>query len=114
MAVLALASLLTLGTLAVAWAPALGDGRHEACSSRGAPYSPPYETWQVRVTASALPLGVACTWTDPATGDVVHQEPSWAPTVVAGAAAALGTAWTATAGLSHLGARAALRSGQRP
>ncbi|WP_347058668.1 hypothetical protein ABC795_17685 [Blastococcus sp. HT6-30] len=104
---LALAALTALGTLAAAWGTALGDGRHEACTSRGVPYGPPHETWHVQVSGSTLPLGVSCTWTDPATGDAVRQEPPWTPTVVAGAGAGLGAAWLVAAGLSRLGRRAA-------
>ncbi|WP_041775798.1 hypothetical protein [Blastococcus saxobsidens] len=98
LALVLLGALIALGTLAAAWAPALGDGRHEACTSRGVPYSPPYESWRVEVAVSALPIGVTCTWTDPDTGHVVRQEPSWGPTVAAGIGAAFGCGWLAAAG----------------
>ncbi|MGY1855241.1 hypothetical protein [Modestobacter sp. SYSU DS0290] len=97
-ALLLLAAVLAVGTLALAWGPALGDGRSQVCLDRGAPYAPPYEGWRVHAEGSALPLGVTCTWTDPVTGDVVRQEPAWTPTLLAGASAAAGLGWIAVAG----------------
>ncbi|MGY1718640.1 MULTISPECIES: hypothetical protein [unclassified Blastococcus] len=103
-----------VGTLAVAWAPAVGDGRHEVCTSRGAPYSPPHESWRVAGTASAWPIGVVCTWTEPGTGDVVRQEPAWAPTVVAGTLTLLGCGWFAAAAGSRVtGAVRRVRAAER-
>ncbi|MGY2065663.1 hypothetical protein [Blastococcus sp. SYSU DS0619] len=115
-ALLLLGALIAVGTYAAAWAPALGDGRHEACTSRGAPYHPPYESWRVAVTASAGPIGVVCTWTDPDTGHVVRQEPPWVPTLVAGTTALFGCGWLAAAGRSRVtgAARSARGSERRP
>ncbi|MFL6095190.1 MAG: hypothetical protein ACJ71Y_07040 [Blastococcus sp.] len=94
-ALLLLAAVLTLGTLAMAWAPALGDGRSQVCLDRGVPYAPPYESWGVQAAESWLPLGVTCTWTDPTTGNVVRQEPAWTPTVLAAVSFLSGLAWLA-------------------
>ncbi|MGY1749616.1 hypothetical protein [Modestobacter sp. SYSU DS0511] len=77
----------------MAWAPALGDGRSQVCLDRGVPYSPPYESWGVNTAESWLPLGLTCTWTDPATGIVVRQEPAWTPTALVGVSFLSGLAW---------------------
>jgi hypothetical protein len=92
---LLLVVVMALGTLAAGWAPALGDNRSQVCRDRGAPYTPPYETWQVNAHQSWVPLGVTCTWTDPTTGNVVQQEPAWAPTGLAGVSFVSGLAWVA-------------------
>ena len=97
-ALLLLAVVTAVGTLAVAWAPALGDNRSQVCRDRGAPYAPPYETWQVETQQSWLPLGVTCTWTDPTAGNVVHQQPAWAPTALAGVSFVSGLSWVAAVG----------------
>ncbi len=93
-----LAAVVTVGALAIAWAPAIGDGRSQVCLDRGAPYAPPYESWGVEPAGSWLPLGVACTWTDPTTGNVIRQDPAWTPTVLAGASFVSGLAWVAAVG----------------
>ena len=95
LALLVVAAVLTVGTLAVAWAPAIGAGRSQVCLDRGAPYAPPYESWGVQAAASWLPLGVTCTWTDPTTGTVIRRQPAWTPTVLAGASLVSGLAWIA-------------------
>lgn len=97
-ALLLLAAVLTVGTLAIAWAPAIGDGRSQVCLDRGVPYAPPYESWGVQAAESWLPLGVTCTWTDPTTGNVIRQEPAWTPTVLAGVSFVSGLAWFAAVG----------------
>jgi hypothetical protein len=108
-AMLVLAVVIALGTLATAWAPSLGDGRSQVCRDRGAPYSPPYESWLTEPATSWLPLGVACTWTDPATGNVIRQEPSWTPTLLTGVTLGLGLVGVTAAGLSRLGRGVASR-----
>jgi hypothetical protein len=95
---LLLAVVMAVGSLAIAWAPALGDNRSQVCRDRGAPYAPPYETWQVEAQLSWLPLGATCTWTDPAAGNVVHEPPAWALTALAGVSFASGLSWIAAAG----------------
>jgi hypothetical protein len=97
-ALLLLAAVMAVGTLALAWAPALGDNRSNICFNRGVPYAPPYESWVVQAGQSWLPLGVTCTWTDPTTGDVIGQEPTWGPTVLAGVSFASGSAWVSVVG----------------
>jgi hypothetical protein len=108
-ALLVLATVIAVGTLATAWAPSVGDGRSQVCRDRGVPYTPPNETWHTEAATSWLPLGVACTWTDPAACNVVRHEPSWTPTVGAGVSFGLGLVWIATVGLSRLGRGAASR-----
>ncbi|MFD2093337.1 hypothetical protein [Blastococcus deserti] len=103
MALLVLAAVVALGTLVTAWAPSLGDGRSQVCRDRGVPYTPPDENWHTEATASWLPLGLACTWTDPATGDVLRQEPSWTPTLVIGVSVCLGLVGVTAVGRSRLG-----------
>ncbi|SNR36907.1 hypothetical protein [Blastococcus mobilis] len=95
---LLLAVVMAVGTLAVAWAPALGDNRSQVCRDRGAPYAPPYESWQVEAHQSWLPLGVTCTWSNPTNGNVVRQEPAWGPTVLAGVSFVSGLAWIVVVG----------------
>ena len=98
LALLLLAAVLTVGTLAIAWAPAIGDGRSQVCRDRGVPYAPPYESWGVQAAESWLPRGVLCTWTDPTTGSVIRQEPAWTPTILAGVSFVSGLAWVAAVG----------------
>ena len=97
-ALLLLAAVIAVGTLAVAWGPALGSNRSHVCLDRGVPYTPPVESWGVEVTESWLPLGVICTWTDPTRGNVVRQEPAWTPTVLAGVSFVSGLAWITAVG----------------
>jgi hypothetical protein len=113
-ALLVLATVIAVGTLATAWAPSIGDGRSQVCRDRGVPYTPPYENWHTEAATSWLPLGVACTWTEPTAGNVVHQEPSWTPTVVAGVSFGLGWVWVTTVGLSRLGRGVASRRSRLP
>ena len=94
-ALLLLAAALAVGTIAMAWAPALGEGRSQVCLDGGVPYAPPYENWGVQAAESWLPLGVTCTWTDPTPGNVVRQEPAWTPTVLAGVSFVSGLTWVA-------------------
>ncbi|MDP5183675.1 hypothetical protein QOZ88_13615 [Blastococcus sp. BMG 814] len=108
-ALLVLAIAIAVGTLATAWAPSIGDGRSQVCRDRGVPYTPPYENWYAEAETSWLPLGISCTWTAPTAGDVVRQEPSWTPTIVAGVSLGLGSMWITTVGLSRLGRGAASR-----
>jgi hypothetical protein len=101
-ALLVLAAVIALGTLATAWAPSLGDGRSQVCRDRGVPYTPPNENWHTEATTSWLPLGVACTWTDLATGNVIRQEPPWTPTLLTGVSLGLGLVGVTAVGLSRL------------